>query len=150
MQFATMQHFTISQCLQTLDSQINTGDGSSLAPSPPYAISCFFHAKHLAKMPKTTCCLAFFNVFFHSFQRDEFSNLIYTHINMHKKKGTSTKRCSLLSKNIILKKNYQEIVMINLQIDQNRTTTLLLHLHRTSLRHPHRQWMSLQSVSHNT
>ena len=69
MQFATMQHFSTLLCFQTLDSQMNTGDGSSLALSPPYAISCFFIAKHLAKMAKTTCCLAHFNVFFRSFQR---------------------------------------------------------------------------------
>ena len=69
MQFATMQHFSILIGSQTLDSQMNTGDGSSLAPSPPYAISCFFIAKHLAKMAKTTCSSTHFNVFFRSFQR---------------------------------------------------------------------------------
>ena len=34
----------------------------------------------------STCCLANFNVLTRSFQRVEFSNLIYTHINMHKKR----------------------------------------------------------------
>ena len=71
MQFATMQHFSIPLGSQTLDSQMNTGDGSSLAPSPPYAISCFFMKNTSPKWQKqrvvsliSTCCLAFFNVFF--------------------------------------------------------------------------------------